>query len=143
MKTNSVRWSLGILQLFIGMSAVPVGLMMLINPADALPPELLAGSIFPNYLIPGIFLFSVNGVGNLIGAFLTVRQHSLASIMAVGLGAFLMAWIVVQLVTLGPPIHWLQPLYFVFGALELALGWMLDPVRVRQLMRLGNTLPRN
>jgi len=37
--------------------------------------------------------------------------------------------------TLGPPLHWLQVLYFVLGAIELGLGWMMDPDAGRGLIR--------
>ncbi|MEZ4516650.1 MAG: hypothetical protein R3C44_07360 [Chloroflexota bacterium] len=135
MKSNTVKWLLGILQVFIGIGAVPVGLMMIIDPSGPLPIEMLEGSPFPNFLIPGIVLFSINGVGSLIGAVLTFRQHAYAGLVAIGLGAFLMVWIVMQVWWLGPPIHWLQVLYFVLGAAELGLGWMLDPGAVRRLIR--------
>jgi len=132
---KQLTYSLGILQVLIGIGAVPVGFMMIINPYGALPIEMLEGSPFPNFLIPGIFLFSVNGVGSLIGAYLTFRRHLYASLAAIALGTFLVAWIVVQVWSLGPPIHWLQVLYFVLGIVELGLGWQLDPGAVRRLIR--------
>jgi hypothetical protein len=135
MNSNRMKWSLGILQICIGIGAVPVGLMMIINPYGPLPVEMLKGSPFANFLIPGIFLFSVNGVGSLIGATLTFRRHAYAGLAAIGLGAFLMTWIVVQVWSLGPPIHWLQLLYFGLGAVELGLGWWLDPGAVQRLIR--------
>lgn len=45
-----------------------------------------------------------------------------------------MAWIVVQVITLGPPLHWLQILYFVLGAVELLLGWGMNPHSVRSII---------
>lgn len=33
-----------------------------------LPASLLEGSPFPNFLIPGMFLLAVNGIGSMIGA---------------------------------------------------------------------------
>jgi hypothetical protein len=137
MQTSQKRLAntLGILQVLIGIGAVPVGFMMIIDPFGPLPIEMLKGSPFPNFLIPGIFLFSVNGVGSLIGAYLTFRRHRHACLAAVGLGAFLMAWIVVQVWSLGPPINWLQVLYFVLGAVELGLGWQLASGAVRRLNR--------
>ena len=134
---KSIVSALGILQIFIGIGAVPVGIMFIVDPTGAsvgFPLDWLAGTTFKNYLVPGIFLFGVNGIGSLFGAFLTVRRHILASLAAVGLGAFLMAWIVVQVITLGPPLHWLQMLYFVLGAAELLLGWRMNPNVVRNVI---------
>ena len=121
--------ALGVLQLFIGIGAVPAGFLFIVDPTGAslgFPLEWLADTPFKNYLVPGIFLFGVNGIGSLTGAFLTFRRHWLASLAAVGLGAFLIGWIAVQVIALGPPPHWLQILYFVLGAVELLLGWRMD-----------------
>jgi len=96
--------------------------------------DMLAGSPFPNFLIPGIFLLMVNGVGSLFGAFLTFRRHQYAGLVAMGLGGFLIAWIIIQVISLGPPIHWLQWMYFVLGVVELVLGWQIDPEAIRKLV---------
>lgn len=118
----------GLLQVLIGVGAVPAGLAFILDPSGSLigmSPEMLEGSPLPDFLVPGIFLLLVNGIGSLTGAVLTFRRHALAGRAAMGLGAFLMAWIVVQVWVLGPPIHWLQVLYFVFGVVEFGLGWMI------------------
>jgi hypothetical protein len=114
--------------------------MFIVDPSGAsldFPLEWVADTLFKNYLVPGIFLFSVNGIGSLIGAYLTFRRHRLAGLAAVGLGAFLMAWIVVQVITVGPPPHWLQILYFVLGAVEMWLGWRLNPDALRDVTGIG------
>ncbi len=121
--------ALGTLQVFVGIGAVPVGLMFILDPSGSsvgFPREWVSDTLFRNYLVPGVFLFAINGIGSLVGAFLTFRQHALSGLCAVGLGAFLMAWIVVQVITLGPPPHWLQASYFVLGAVELLLGWRMN-----------------
>ena len=138
-KKSLVR-TLGIVQIFIGIGALPVGFMFIVDPSGAsldFPLEWVADTLFKNYLVPGIFLFSVNGIGSLIGAYLTFRRHRLAGLAAVGLGAFLMAWIVVQVITVGPPPHWLQMLYFVLGAVEMWLGWRLNPDALRDVTGIG------
>ena len=58
--------------------------------------SLLEGSFFSNYLIPGLFLFLVNGVASLIGAGLSLLKSRKAGIVAIALGAILMVWIVIQ-----------------------------------------------
>jgi hypothetical protein len=88
-----------------------------------MPAEALAGSPFPHYLIPGLVLLSVNGVGSLIGGILTFRSSPHYPLMAISLGAFLMAWIVMQVWWIGL-LHWMQPLYFGFGAAEGILGFL-------------------
>ena len=119
---------LGVLQVIIGIGAIPAGLLLVIDPSGEMmnmPLEMLAGSPFPNFLIPGLFLLAVNGIGSIIGAVLTFRRHRWAGLAAMGLGAFLIAWIIIQVWIVKPPIHWLQALYFVLGLIELALGWRI------------------
>ena len=119
----------GALQVLIGIGAVPAGLGFILDPSGSkigMSPEMLAGSPFADFLVPGIVLFLVNGIGSLAGAVLTLRRHAIAGKAAMGLGAFLMAWIVVQVWVLGPPLHWLQILYFVLGVVEFGLGWQIE-----------------
>jgi hypothetical protein len=136
---DSKKWpviALGVLQVFIGIGAIPAGIGMIADPSGAglgMSSDWLAGSPFPNFLIPGIVLLAVNGLGSLTGALLSFRRSQYAGLGAIGLGIFLIVWIVIQVLVVGPPIHWLQPLYFVIGIIELALGWQIDPNALRKL----------
>ena len=85
--------------------------------------EVLAATPFSDFLVPGLVLLSVNGLGSLLGSFLTFTQRRFAAKAAVALGIFLIAWIVLQVYWIGL-VHWLQPLYLGFGILETALGLM-------------------
>jgi len=126
-KKRLIIW-LGILQAFIGIGAVPAGISMLINPSGSdlgMTVEMLVNSPFPNFLIPGIFLLSINGIGSLFGALVTFKHHSFTSKIAIGLGIFLILWITVQVYWLGG-IHWLHILYFILGIIELVLGLKLQ-----------------
>lgn len=119
---------LGVLQVLIGIGAIPAGLLLVIDPSGemmSMPLDMLTGSPFPSFLIPGIFLLTINGIGSIIGAILTFRRHRWAGLVAMGLGAFLVAWIIIQVWVVKPPIHWLQGLYFVLGMVALALGWWI------------------
>jgi hypothetical protein len=118
---------LGILQVFIGIGAVPAGMLMIINPSGSdlsMTVEMLFNSPFPNFLIPGIFLLGFNGMGSLLGALATFKRYRFASKIAIGLGIFLILWITVQVYWLG--IHWLHILYFILGIIELVLGLKLQ-----------------
>ena len=114
---------LGILQLFIGLGAVAGG-VGLISGGLKFPLEWLSRSPFSDYLIPGIVLLVVNGIGSLIGSIASFRRYRYAGEIAVALGLFLTLWIVIQVYWIGG-IHWLHILYFVLGVLELMLGLLL------------------
>jgi len=115
---------LGILQAFIGLGALGGGFMLVRDPSGSaleLPMSLLEGSPFPDFLIPGMFLFAVNGVGSMIGAGLSFTRRRYAQEIAIVLGAILVAWIVIQVVIISS-FHWLHVLYFILGVVELGIG---------------------
>ena len=115
---------LGALQVLIGVGAVAGGLALVLDPSGqrlGTPIELLEKTPFATFLIPGIVLFIVNGLGSLAGAIASFARQRYAGGMALALGAFLVAWIAVQVYWMG--LHWLHTLYFCLGILEAALGW--------------------
>jgi len=132
MRENLFR-GLGSLQVFIGVGAVAGGLSMILDPSGAslgTPIELLEKTPFETFLIPGVVLFTVNGLGSLTGAAASFGRHRYAGEMALALGAFLVAWVAVQVYWMAP--HWLHALYFVLGVLEAALGWSVRKSVLRQ-----------
>jgi len=127
---KNCKWlgvGLGVLQVFIGLGAVAGGLGLVLKPSGAnlrMPVELLSGSPFSDYFIPGMVLLVSNGLGSLAGGVATFLRYRHAGEIAVALGAFLTMWIVAQAWWIGLS-HWLQPLYFGLGGMELALGLVL------------------
>jgi hypothetical protein len=114
----------GILQLFIGLGAVVCGFLMFIQPDGSLlglPLNMLHGSPFENFLVPGILLFLVNGLGNMVSAVLSFKQHDLAGFTGIIFGLGLVVWLFVQVSMIGGG-HWLQNFYFVLGIIELCCG---------------------
>lgn len=120
------RW-LGALQLFIALGALAGGWGLAADRSGAsvgLPLDMLKSSPFPDFLIPGIYLFTVNGLGSLVGSVFSFRRRRHAGEIAMVLGALLVAWIVIQLCMIAS-FSWLHPFYFVLGALEFFLGHSL------------------
>lgn len=114
----------GILQVFIGFGAVACGLLLVVYPSGnkiGLPLELLSNSPFENYLIPGLLLFSVNGVGNVFSSILSFRKNKYSGYTGMLFGVALIVWIIVQIMLIGYT-NWLQPFYLVLGILELLFG---------------------
>jgi len=115
---------LGAIQAFIGLGALGGGFMLVRDPSGSaleLPMSLLEGSPFPDFLIPGMFLFAVNGIGSMIGAGLSFTRRRYAQEIAIVLGAILVTWIVIQVVIISS-FHWLHVLYFILGVVELGIG---------------------
>jgi len=124
-------WLLLCLACFEVISAVPTGLALSIDPTGGLlnmSLDILAGSPFRDFRIPGLILLTVLGLGAVLltialflqptwfwAAFLNPckRRHwTWATTILYGL--VLMGWIATQVVMIGFG-SWLQPLYFGVG----------------------------
>lgn len=117
-------FGLGALQALIGLGAIGGGLTLVIDPSGStlgVPSSLLEGSIFPNFLIPGIFLLVVNGFGSGIGAVFSFTKRQYTQGTAIILGFILVSWIVIQVIIIRS-IGWLHAIYFTLGIIELWLG---------------------
>jgi len=117
--------TLGILQSFIALLAIPAGWSMIFEPDGSgigISTEILQTSPFPNFYIPGLFLFIGNGLCHLTGAVFSFKKSKLAGIIGIGLGIFLLTWIMVQVYYTAGIIHFLQPLFFVVAIVEIIFG---------------------
>jgi len=115
------------LQLFIGIGAVGGGFVLIMDPTGGtigMPISFLAGSPFPNYLIPGLFLLIINGFGTLAGSVSTLKNFRYAGEIAIVFGIILMAWIVIQLIII-KSFSFFHPMYFAAGLIEAFGGFML------------------
>lgn len=111
------------LAVFTGVLAIPVGLMFLADPTGGsigLPPGWIEGTPFGSYLIPGIYLFAVNGLGMLALAGLILLRHWAAPWLMAILGVGLIVWILVQLAVM-PETMILQ---WTFLATGIVLGFV-------------------
>jgi len=124
---SRTRIALAALQLLIGISAIAGGVALIAQPDGGLldlPVEWLVNSPFEVHLVPGILLLVLIGVTTDVSAVLTFIRFPYAGELAIALGAVLMIWIVMQIWWIGLT-HWLQPLYFGLGFLEMALGFVI------------------
>lgn len=126
------------LEVFLGLGAIGGGIALILGPKGEilpLPVSALAGSPFDSYLVPGLILLTVLGIGPLVVALLSWRGSARAPLLAVGIGCALLAWLAVQIAIIGfsldPP---LQPLYLVLGVVILGVGlaWLIDAGRHRE-----------
>lgn len=116
--------ALALIQAVVGANALASGALLVLDPTGAnlgLDPAALAPSPFATFLVPGLVLLLVLGAGHLAAGLATIRRAPRAPLFAVGLGAFLVLWIVVQLAWLEPR-SWLQPVLAALGLAEIGLG---------------------
>ncbi len=123
-RSKILFYGTGVLLLIVALGAISAGIGLILEPDGSnigMSVELLNKSPFQNFLIPGIVLLTVNGIGSLVGSLLSFKRHQLTSIATISLGVILIIWIGAQVYWLGL-ISILQPLFFAIGLLEIFLG---------------------
>ncbi len=122
------------LELLLAVGAIGGGMALILGPRGEilpLPVSALAGSPFDSYLVPGVILLTVLGIGPLVAAIVSWRGAAVAPLVAVAIGGALLVWLAVQIAIIGfsldPP---LQPIYLLLGVVILCVGlawWITTP----------------
>jgi hypothetical protein len=115
-----------ILHAFVGLGAMGGGMMAILNPQGpgGMPTYALKNSPFSNYLIPGIILFTVIGLGHIICAVtihLKPRFHGYVSSV---FSWALVIWIIVQCIMLNTVVHQ-HVVFFIIGLVEAILAMII------------------
>jgi hypothetical protein len=109
-----IRITLIVLHVLVGIMAVGAGQALAMQPDGAalgFPVDWLAGSPFPDYRFPGLFLAVVIGGANLVSAFALLQRYSLGPMLSLATGLLLIAWISIQTTIIGYE-HWTQIFWF-------------------------------
>lgn len=120
----------------LGVSALFGGGNLLLDPTGTtmeMPVEMLAGTPFQDFFIPGAILFSVLGVGSFVVLYGIIRRREWAWPAAVGLGVTLVGWISIQMLLL----QTVNILQLVYGALGLVLVGLAMAPSVRSYLQRG------
>ena len=121
---KALRSLLTALLIFEGLAAIFGGGILVLDPSGGrmhLDVGMLSDTPFGDYLVPGLWLLLVNGVGQLAAGVWTGLGRPHAGLLGMLFGILLMNWIAVQVAWLGLE-HWLQPAMFVVGLVELGVG---------------------
>jgi len=118
-----IRGILAVLHLFVGIGAVAGGGAAILNPAApmGLAVESIPGFPFDSFLIPGIILFGLMGIGNLLAAVPIFYKRRWLGYSSGVLGCALMGWIVIQCFMLGSVVA-LHVIFFALGAAVSSLA---------------------
>jgi hypothetical protein len=119
---------LGTIQTIVAVGAITAGLSMIFQPDGrgiGISTDILLGSPFKNFFIPGLFLFFINGLFHGFGAILSFKRHKYAKTLGLILGIILLVWICVQVYFISLT-HFLQPTFFFIGIIEIVLS-LLQP----------------
>lgn len=118
--------------LFVGIGALFGSSCMFIDPTgkllqmDNLLPYFsvlpLGNILFHNYIFSGISLLIVNGLTNLLAAYLLIKNKKIGITLGTIFGFTLMLWITIQFIILPPNI--LSITFFIIGIIQLITGYM-------------------
>lgn len=131
-----VWWrALAVCEILTAISAALGGLALMVGAVLGiagltLPAEMLAGSPFDSYLLPGLVLLVVVAGVHGLAFVLLLRRHPLSLAAAGVAGCGLLIWIFVQMTII--PFSLLQLAYFAAGLAELVLVMLiLDVLHAR------------
>ncbi len=113
----------------LGVGALAGGVSLVAKPDGSVmqfDPAILAGSPFSDFLVPGLILGGLFGIGALAVVVMGLRHSPLAPFLAFALGCAQMIWIIVELAII-KDMSFLHPTFFAVG-LVIALaavpwGW--------------------
>lgn len=106
-----------------GVGAMAGGMAAILNPSSPLgmPATTLKNSPFSNFLIPGIILFTIVGLGNVISAVTIYMKSRFQGYISCTFGGALVIWIVVQCIMI-KAVVFLHVLFFIIGLIQAILG---------------------
>lgn len=110
----------GLLLLINGVGALYGGWSLITDPSGdklQLPLNYLHNTPFSDYFVPGLVLFSANGVLSVVVLFIMLINFKYSPLFIIAQGCILSAWIVIQIIMI-QTVYWL---HWVMGSIGVAL----------------------
>ncbi|MBK6979421.1 MAG: hypothetical protein IPH28_21945 [Cytophagaceae bacterium] len=115
------------LLLLTAVNALIAGFLFIMDPSGqkmGMTTDFLKFSPFVTYLIPGIVLFVVNGIFNLVATYFLIKNKPTALAMVIFQGVILCGWIFAQ-VLMVKEINPLHVIMFLVGVILIVSGYLL------------------
>lgn len=115
-----------ILHVLVGLGAMGGGMMAILNPQGpgGMAVDSLKNSPFSNFLIPGIILFTIIGLGNIFSAITLFFKSRFQGYISSVFGWALVIWIIVQCIMLNIVVH-LHVIFFIIGLVQAILSMII------------------
>ena len=120
MITKILRILLVLFNGFLALTAIAGGIGLLVG-LNAPPVEMLAGSPFTSYIIPGLALLVIVGGVALIATIMLVRRHSKAVLASVIAGAVIIGFEIVEVLVIGSPVGIARNLQIFYSTLGILI----------------------
>lgn len=117
---KKIYWLQSAVLMFVGIGALFGGALGITDPygtSFGMPPEVLRRGPFESFLIPGLFLFLVLGIGHIVSSIFVMRRLKFHVYISGLAGCILMAWILIQVYILNS-VNILHIIYFFIGLAE-------------------------
>jgi hypothetical protein len=141
--SRGARVALTVIGGFVALTAVGGGIALATGAeGDRFPADLLAGTPFRSYLIPGLILAVVVGGSAAVATTATLRSPEAGARASLLAGVILMGWIVGEIVILRAPAvrltrpsiavpSWVEAVYFALGLVLVVLGVTIGRSEIR------------
>jgi hypothetical protein len=116
-----------ILVSFIAVTSTLSGILMISKPNGEilnLPINLLEGTPFKDFLVPGLLLTIIVGGVNLLAVFYNIQRHPNRYNWAITGGIVIIGWIISQMLLIRT-LHWLHFIYVGIGFLIILIAYQL------------------
>ena len=124
---NKMKTLLFILVSFIAVTSTLSGILMISKPNGEilnLPINLLEGTPFKDFLVPGLLLTIIVGGVNLLAVFYNIQRHPNRYNWAITGGIVIIGWIISQMLLIRT-LHWLHFIYVGIGFLIILIAYQL------------------
>jgi len=127
MKEKQLYLYIIILHAFVGIGGMFGGIGIIIDPSGegyGVSVDLLKNSPFNDFFIPGLFLFFIIGIGDIIVSIFAYKKHKYLVYLSGLMGGVLMTWIVIQCIMI-ETVAALHVIFFLLGLIEVLLAFIL------------------
>lgn len=114
------------IHIFVGVGALAGGLMAILNPQSpgGMSVDQLKNSPFTTYLIPGLILFAIIGIGNIMSAISMHFKSRYQGYISCIFSLALVFWIIIQCIMIQAIVH-LHVIFFIIGIIQTFLSVLI------------------
>lgn len=95
----------------------------------------LSNILFSNYLFSGICLLIINGITNIVGSIMLIKNKKISYDLEIIFGILLMLWIIIQFIIL--PFNLLSLTFFTLGLIQTILAYICKVRYIQSVFKIN------